>query len=95
MLAACWGGNHYGQLGQAATLPYNDPWLNYGSRGTAVQEDQNGNLLQNVTAIDLGDGHSCAIADDKVYCWGRNNLKQLGNASVGASSNIAIEVNIP
>lgn len=96
--AACWGGNQYGQLGQALTSIAGQQfqeWREYQSVG-AVEDDLFGHILQNVTAIDLGDEHSCAIADDKVYCWGRNNLKQLGNANSSvASSDRAIEVNIP
>jgi alpha-tubulin suppressor-like RCC1 family protein len=91
--AQCWGANQYGQLGQNSYGFGSEPWLKYGARG-AVQEDGFGAEIRNVTAIDLGDEHSCAIADDKVYCWGRNNLKQLGNIS-GGSSNAAIEINIP
>lgn len=36
------------------------------------------------TAITSGDGHSCAIAADGAYCWGENNVGQLGTR--GAST---------
>lgn len=34
-----------------------------------------------VSDIETGDSFSCAIKNKKVYCWGLNNLNQLGSAS--------------
>ncbi len=34
-----------------------------------------------VTAITAGIGHTCAVADGRAYCWGRNDSGELGNNS--------------
>jgi alpha-tubulin suppressor-like RCC1 family protein len=66
----CWGYNLNGQLGDI-----------FGSYRT-VATDVNG-LSSNVTAVALGQAHSCGIVSGTVKCWGRNNWGQIGNASEG------------
>lgn len=41
---------------------------------------------KNITAVGTGDSFSCGIADNSVYCWGANNLGQLGNGTFTASA---------
>jgi alpha-tubulin suppressor-like RCC1 family protein len=64
----CWGSNGHGVCGQAlnqATI----------SSATAVPS------LTNVTDISAGFvGHECAVANGSAYCWGWNNVGQLGHA---------------
>ncbi len=36
---------------------------------------------KNVTKTDGGDVMNCVLASGKVYCWGENNMGQLGNSS--------------
>lgn len=62
----CWGRGTEGQLGLGDGLD---------SRGPA-QIDVGSEALR---SVDLGGDHSCAIdARSKLWCWGENNLGQLG-----------------
>ncbi len=71
----CWGYNSVGQLGLGDTDARGDgpgemgdsfPAIDLGSGRTATQ-------------IDAGVNHSCALLDnDRVKCWGRNTVGQLG-----------------
>jgi alpha-tubulin suppressor-like RCC1 family protein len=65
----CWGWNYYGQLGDGTTTDRTTP--------TLVANGAMGN--SGVTAIDVGDYHTCAIKSGALYCWGRNDYSQLGD----------------
>ncbi|MFZ9859339.1 MAG: RCC1 domain-containing protein [Roseiflexaceae bacterium] len=66
----CWGDNRNGQLGDNTTT----------MRTGAVQvRKSNGQVLNNVTHISVGDYHSCAVSNQTAWCWGRNDSGQLGN----------------
>jgi alpha-tubulin suppressor-like RCC1 family protein len=45
-----------------------------------------------VTAISAGSSHSCAVADGKAYCWGRNIYGMLGNNST-TNTSVPVPVN--
>jgi alpha-tubulin suppressor-like RCC1 family protein len=65
----CWGDNQFGQLGNGTTTASSVP--------VPVQS-----LSTNVTSIAAGLHHSCAVLDgSSVYCWGDNQLGQLGDNS--------------
>ena len=69
-LAFCWGVNKYGQLGNNSAT----------DSGVPVAVDTVGALAgRTVTAVTAGNNHSCAVADGKAYCWGRNIYGRLGN----------------
>ncbi|MBH2007402.1 hypothetical protein I8H83_02250 [Candidatus Saccharibacteria bacterium] len=72
--AYCWGDNYYGQLG-------NGQQGNYSNTPVAVQGLGN----RKVTSIDAGAYHTCAIADAQAFCWGRNNVGQLGTGASTAN----------
>ncbi len=42
--------------------------------------------------VATGNEHTCAIADGGVYCWGRNNVRQLGPAFAGANSPTPVKI---
>ena len=37
--------------------------------------------LANVTSVSASEEHACAVADGRVYCWGRNPTGAIGNGS--------------
>lgn len=64
----CWGSNNIGQLGQGTTGGY-----------SSVPVEVGGALSGKTVTVIGGSGDtSCAIAEDKIYCWGRNNKGQMG-----------------
>lgn len=74
----CWGDNEWGQLGDRGASRH---------RTTPARVE----LPAGVTAVDLTAGgfHTCArlAPTQTVYCWGRNDLRQLGaGMTLGASS---------
>ena len=73
----CWGSNGSGQLGSAI--------LN----GTGTPSRAGTIIASEVAASGIGTGsgsHSCAISQDRltVWCWGRNDMGQLGNGATTA-----------
>lgn len=71
----CWGSNVYGMLGSGASTAT--------TRTTPSSITMTG-AIANRKLIDIsaGAGHVCALASDSaMFCWGRNQLGQLGNSS--------------
>jgi alpha-tubulin suppressor-like RCC1 family protein len=65
----CWGLNDDGQLGNGSTTRQSSPVSVSG-------------LASGVSAIEVGNGHSCALlAGGGVKCWGDNYYGQLGNGN--------------
>lgn len=67
----CFGSNGNGQLGTAQRLPNS-----FARHGLTV-------LPAGVTDVAIGDEHTCAVMDDKLFCWGRNDEGQLGTGKAG------------
>lgn len=82
--AYCWGGNSAGQLGIGTNTDSSKAMPVKGLlRGKAVTMISAG--LDNATT---GASHTCALAADKVYCWGENTSGELGNGG-------AVRSNVP
>ena len=82
-IAACWGYNLNGQLGNSTTTDSSVP----------VAVNTTGVLSgKTVIAIAAGGFHSCAVASSAAYCWGSNTYGQLGNNST-AQSLVPVAVN--
>jgi len=64
----CWGANFSGELGDGTLLDRMEPALVDG-------------LLDEVTAIAAGGGHTCAALAEGVVCWGADNNNQRSSYS--------------
>jgi alpha-tubulin suppressor-like RCC1 family protein len=62
----CWGSNDHMQLGDRA----DSPGLMTGIPGRVSQ------TITGWTAVSASADHSCGIANNKAYCWGRNDAHQ-------------------
>lgn len=80
--AFCWGSNLYGQLGSGSASEQCS--LYYGSRtvypcSSTPLSASGGLTFQSVSA---GADYTCGLATDgAAYCWGRNDIGQLGGGS--------------
>ena len=69
---SCWGGNGYGQLGNASTRP---------SIGGVTVDLGPGRKVRSLVA---SEGHLCALTEgNTLVCWGNNSRGQLGDGRVG------------
>ena len=83
--AYAWGYNDHGQLGNGA-FGFVDPDLVTVTLPSGVA---------NFTALSAGGEHSVGQGSDgKLYAWGYNGSKQLGNSSL-AESNVPVAVSLP
>ena len=71
----CWGLGTSGQLGNGSSSNVSSP----------VKVDTS-TMKGKVMAMSLGNQHTCAIADDRIYCWGNNSRGQLGIGGSPASN---------
>lgn len=78
--AYCWGLNSSGQLGDNSITQRTTPVAVYAAGVLSGRT---------VTALSAGASMSCALADDRVSCWGLGTSGQLGN---GASSTSRVPV---
>jgi len=78
--AFCWGWNGFGQLGIGPYDPTN------GHRSEPTPLDATPRFL----SLGLGALHSCGVGTDSLtYCWGLNNMGQLGIDSAASSERCA------
>ena len=67
----CWGKNTDGQIGEGNQ----STWFGNPTKVTGLGDSM-------ASAISVGDGFSCAVLDNgSTYCWGKNNLGQLGDGT--------------
>jgi alpha-tubulin suppressor-like RCC1 family protein len=84
----CWGYNGQGQLGNGATADSSTP--------VQVKDVAGTGTLSNVTEIEAGGLHTCALlSDHTVECWGWNSGGQLGNGATADSSIPVSVIGIP
>ncbi len=83
----CWGDNYYGQLGTGGTT------------GTSTSQALVPTVIAggplSFTALAAGFSHTCGITGaGAAYCWGDNEVGQLGNGGT-ASSSVPVAVSLP
>jgi alpha-tubulin suppressor-like RCC1 family protein len=82
----CWGDNSNGQLGNGFA---------WSDSNSPVEVDVSGVLSgATVTAVSVGDSHTCAVADGATYCWGDNAEGELGNGLSGSGSDVPLAVDM-
>jgi alpha-tubulin suppressor-like RCC1 family protein len=70
----CWGYNYYGQLGNGGN-----------GDNSSSNVPVNVKTLSQVGSLSAGEYHTCAVNSGAVYCWGKNDFAQLGNAGTDSS----------
>jgi alpha-tubulin suppressor-like RCC1 family protein len=77
----CWGDNTVGELGIGLPIPSTDP--------TPVTSP----YVANATQICAGAGSLCALeASGTAFCWGYNNVGQVGNGNAGTNEFTPVQV---
>ena len=67
---SCWGANDAGQLGRGSISPI------------PIAANQDLTTISGIKAVKSGDKFSCALTlTGQVYCWGANNIGQLGQGA--------------
>lgn len=74
---ACWGGNGAGQLGDGTAMNSPSPV----TVRIVVPSIPPVIDLAGIEAIDAGSHHACAIGAGRAYCWGSNELGQVGDGT--------------
>ncbi|MCA9700817.1 MAG: RTX toxin, partial [Myxococcales bacterium] len=76
----CWGAGASGRLGYGNQNPIGDDESPADAGDVPVYPD---GFMGTVTALALGDGHSCALySNGEVRCWGEANDGQLGQGTL-------------
>ena len=79
----CWGLNTFGQLGDGTQTQRTEPTL------VNISGVLAGRSVQAITAGEL---HTCAVADQKVSCWGRNEFGSVGKGSLSTTEKLPVDV---
>lgn len=74
----CWGWNDLGQLGQGSFDGPAEP----GGFSASTRPVRVGGLPGPAASLAAGAGHACALVGGAAWCWGRNEVGQLGDGTV-------------
>ena len=69
----CWGQGNFAQMGNGSSNEIN--------RLPVTVIESTGGILANISAIEAGGTHTCAIQNGSVKCWGSNYDGQLGRGA--------------
>lgn len=78
----CWGSDALSQTGERGTAPNHQP-----TQITSLD----GFVDPNIAYLVAGRGHTCALGETHVYCWGDNQYGQLG-VPMSVPTDIAVQV---
>ena len=76
----CWGANKFGELGDGAASDMEPATVQVQGIGTGV------------ASVSAGSAHTCAISNNQVFCWGNNQVGQVGNANLTATQATPVAV---
>src|SRR5690554_4759037 len=83
----CWGSNQHGQLGYIS--PNNSQPQAFFPESTVAMPTAKDKAKE----VSVSQGHSCArLENDDIYCWGKNDLGQLGNGEKQSISSTPVKV---
>ena len=91
-VAYCWGNDEFGRLGLGATASETCPGLSEGTTpcSTSPAAVAGGHAFSSVSA---GTFHSCGLTTSgAAYCWGANDVGELGDGAVGGTSATPVAV---
>lgn len=80
---ACWGNNVDGQLGNSEILP---------AVSVASPTAVDATTMGQANELASGSKHSCAAAVTGTFCWGDNDMGQLGTDTAGVASSTPLRV---
>jgi len=78
----CWGDGSYGKLADGSTaLLHTKTYPTVTGTGGSTPIGTTEGTYAATGPISTGEGHSCAVVNGQIYCWGKNNYGQLGIGS--------------
>lgn len=85
----CWGRSGFGALGIGSTPP------THVSKPALVQKPTGSPpMTGEITQIVTGGDTTCAISGGDLWCWGKNNVGQLGIGSFGGQRDVPVRVGV-
>lgn len=80
---------YYGQRGDGRPLSTTNNWGSFFEKSIPTQVDQTG-VLAGKTIEDIEAGangnFTCVIANQAVYCWGVNDVGEIGDGTIGVNN---------
>ena len=88
----CWGDNEFGQLGTGNNTGPETCSSNISSHACSLSPVKLPTLANGVTAIGVGEYHTCALKDGGAWCWGGNDGGANGNGTTAGFTSPPVSV---